>query len=386
MNYGTYSVTQYGGMIEDRQRLTAYTEALRAAITPGCTVLDLGAGFGFFAILACKYGAGRVIAVEPAGSIALGPEMARANGCADRIEFIQGVSQDLGPEYRADVIIADLRGVVPLYTQHIPTIADARARLLAPGGVLITQCDRLRCALISDETLAEETFRPWQANGMDLDLSAGSRLAVNAERKVYVTPDSVLSDTADFATLDYRTISDPDVCGRVTLTAARGAPAHGFLLWFDAELAGGQRFSNAPDQPKRTYGQLFLPFERPVVMAAGDTAEIELDFRLVHDGYNKTWKTRFARAGEADLKFSQSLALGDFVTPADLRRRSGAHVPRSTARLELDRYCLSRFDGATSQATIAREAMDRAPGRFATEAEALGYVATLAARYHDPGH
>lgn len=385
MSYGTYSLVQYGSMIRDELRLTAYAEALRSAITPGCTVLDLGAGFGFFSILACKYGAGRVIAVEPAGSITLGPEMARANGCADRIEFIQGVSQDLGPEHRADVIIADLRGAVPLFTLHIPTIADARARLLAPGGVLITQRDLLRCALISDETLSGETFRPWQVTPLDLDLSAGNRIAVNAERKAYVTPEAVLSDYGDLVTLDYRTITNPDLRTSVTLTATRRAPAHGVLLWFDAELAGGQGFSNAPDHPKRTYGQLFLPFERPVAMAEGDTAEIALDFRLVGDTYNKIWKTRFARAGEAELNFSQSSALAEFVTPADLRRRSGGHVPQSTARLKLDLYCLSRFDGATSQATIARDAMDRAPDRFATEAEALGYVAALAERYYDPG-
>lgn len=385
MSYGTYSLVQYGSMIRDELRLTAYAEALRSAITPGCTVLDLGAGFGFFSILACKFGAGRVIAVEPAGSIALGPEMARANGCADRIEFMQGPSQDLGPEHRADVIIADLRGNVPLYTLHIPTIADARARLLAPGGVLITQRDRLRCALISDESLAAETFRPWQSNTMGFDLSSGNRIAVNTEQRVHVKSEAVISDTADFVTLDYQTITEADVCGNLSLTATRAAPAHGVLIWFDAELAGGQGFSNAPDQPKRTYGQLFLPFERPVAMAEGDTAEIALDFRLAGDRYQKSWRTRFARVGEADLKFSQSTTLGDFVTAADLRRRSGAYVPQSNARLDLDRYCLSRFDGATPQTTIARDVMDRAPGRFATEAEALGYVAALAERYYDPG-
>lgn len=385
MSYGTYSITQYGRMIEDKQRMAAYTQALRSAITPGCTVLDIGAGFGVFSILACKLGAGRVIAVEPAGAVAMGPEMARANGCADRIEFIQGPSQDLGPEHQADVIIADLRGVVPLYTLHIPTIADARARLLAPGGVLITQRDHLRCALVSDEALAAETFQPWQSNDTGLDLSAGNRIAVNAERKVYIQPENLLSDTADFVTLDYQTITEPDVSSSFTLTASRAAPAHGLLVWFDTELAGGQGFSNAPDQSKRIYGQLFLPFERPVAMAQGDTARIDMDFQLAGDQYNKTWKTRFVRAGEADLSFSQSLALADFITADDLRRRSGGYRPQFSARLDLDQYCLSRFDGATSQATIAHDVMNRIPGRFATETEALGYVAALAARYYDPG-
>ncbi|WP_165775189.1 50S ribosomal protein L11 methyltransferase [Mameliella alba] len=362
----------------------ACAEALRSAITPGCTVLDLGAGFGAFSFLACRFGAGRVIAVEPASAIALGAEMARANGCADRIEFIRGVSQDLGPEVQADVILADLRGPVPLYTQHIPTIVDARSRLLAPGGVLITQRDHLRCALVSDEAIAGNTFRPWQANALNLDFSAGNRIAVNTEQKLFVGPEAVFSDTVDFATLDYHTITDPDVRDRVTLTAERAAPAHGLLVWFDAELTGGQGFSNAPGQPKRIYGHLFLPFERPVEMAEGDSSEIDLGFRLVGDRYEKTWKSRFLRAGKPDLKFSQSTALAEFITAADLRRRVGSYVPQPKADMDLDRHCLSRFDGATPLDTIARELVERAPGRFVTQADALAYAAALAERYHEP--
>lgn len=379
--FGAYSVLDYGGMVTEGPRVRAFAEALRRSITPGCTVLDIGTGFGFFAILACKYGAGRVIAVEPAEAISLGPEMARANGCADRITFVRGLSYDLGEESRADVILADLRGALPLFRKHIPTIADARARLLAPGGTLILQRDTLRCALAGSEKLAEIVFDPWDVNGFGLDLSAGRRMAVNSSRKMTVAPEALLSEPQDLLSIDYRTATEPNVAGTVTLTATRPATAHGALVWFDAELAGGQGFSNAPGQPALVYEQTFFPFDRPVEMAAGDTAEVALELRQSGDDYTYTWKTAVTRAGARDLRFSQSTALGEFVTPADLRRRSGAHVPQPGARLDLDRHCLSRIDGATPLDVIAEEARARAPRRFATAADALRYVADLAERY-----
>jgi hypothetical protein len=60
-----------------------------------------------------------------------------ANGYADRITFHQTLSSAITLPQPADVIVSDLRGVLPLMQHHIPAIVDARQRLLAPGGVLI---------------------------------------------------------------------------------------------------------------------------------------------------------------------------------------------------------------------------------------------------------
>ena len=61
-------------------------------------------------------------------------EIAAANGFADRIDFFQELSTEVELPERADVIVSDLRGVLPAYQHHIGAIADARERLLAPGG------------------------------------------------------------------------------------------------------------------------------------------------------------------------------------------------------------------------------------------------------------
>ena len=87
-----YSISDYGAMISDGVRMDAFVRALRGAVKPGAIVIDIGTGTGIFALLACRFGARRVYAIEPEDAIEVAREIAAANGCADRIEFIQAMS------------------------------------------------------------------------------------------------------------------------------------------------------------------------------------------------------------------------------------------------------------------------------------------------------
>jgi protein arginine N-methyltransferase 1 len=129
----TYTIGGHGAMLSDRVRMDAYEAALAATVRPGDVVLDVGTGTGIFALLACRMGARQVYAVEPGDSIHLGRAAARDSGYADRIRFIQGISTEIELPERADVMVSDLRGLIPLFEQHIPSVIDARERLLVPG-------------------------------------------------------------------------------------------------------------------------------------------------------------------------------------------------------------------------------------------------------------
>ena len=137
-----YSITNFGAMIADRTRMHAFAEAMRRVITPGSVVIDLGAGPGLFALLACRFGARRVYAIEPADVIQVAREIAAANGLADRIEFIQAMSTDATVPERADVIVSDIGGVMPWFQAHLPSIADARRRLLKQQPCKVRQRDQ----------------------------------------------------------------------------------------------------------------------------------------------------------------------------------------------------------------------------------------------------
>src|SRR5262249_51191425 len=136
-----YSLKGYGEMIADKVRMQAYARALRKAVRPGSVVVEIGTGPGVFAVLACQLGARRVYALESDPVIQVAREVAAANGYADRIEFIEDLSTNVTLPSRADVIVSDLRGLLPFFQSHLPSIVDARRRFLAPGGTLIPKQD-----------------------------------------------------------------------------------------------------------------------------------------------------------------------------------------------------------------------------------------------------
>src|SRR5579863_1019980 len=108
-----YSLSGYGEIIADRIRSEAYMQALRGAIRPGAVVMDIGTGPGIMAVLACQLGASRVYAIEPCEIIQLAREIAAENQCAHKIEFFEDLSTNVTIPVRADVIVSDLRGVLP---------------------------------------------------------------------------------------------------------------------------------------------------------------------------------------------------------------------------------------------------------------------------------
>lgn len=316
-----YSLSGYGKMIADRLRIEAYVRALEGAVTRDSVVLDLGAGTGFFALLACQLGARKVYAIEPSPAIEIAREMARDNGYRDRIEFIQALSTTVNIEERADVILSDLRGILPLFGQHIPTILDARSRLLAPDGILIPKRDRLWATLVTAPELYRQHLSPWEDEPYNLNLRAGRRFMVNTWRQTLFRVEQCLVEPQCWLTLDYATIENPNASAELSWTVERPGEACGLGLWFDTTLADGVTFSNAPGQPELIYKQAFVPWLHPVELAQRDRVVVKLQANLVKDDYIWRWQTRVFRAGDdTDLKaeFKQSTFLSQPISRSQL--------------------------------------------------------------------
>lgn len=300
-----YSLHFYGRMIADAPRMHAYAAALRRTVKPDSVVMDLGSGPGVFALLACKLGAGRVYAVEPCSVSGLAREAAEANGFADRIQFFESLSTEITLDERASIIVSDLRGVLPWFQQHIPSIIDARERLLARGGILIPNRDNVWAAVVDAADIYEELVAPWAANGFELDLSAGKRLITNNWRKTRVRPEQFLVKPVCWTTVDYYEINDPGVCADISWRAERNGTAHGVAVWFDSDLVEGIGFTNHPAERELIYGNGFFPFSEPVEVNEGDRITLRLAAKMVGDDYVWRWDTDFPK-----VSFNQSTFFG----------------------------------------------------------------------------
>lgn len=318
-----YSVSAYGKMIADDVRIDAYVAALRKAIRPGSVVVDLGSGPGLFALIACRLGAKRVYAVEPESVITIAREAAAANGFADRIEFLENLSTQITLPERADVIVSDLRGVLPWLGQHIPSIVDARERLLAPRGTLIPQRDSLWAAIVEAPERYEQLVSPWQNNKFDLDLSAATRRVTNTWQKAYIKPEQLLVEPVCWTTIDYYEVEDPNIRAEISWRVARGGTAHGICIWFDSDLIENIRFSNHPAAPEMIYGNAFFPFSEPVEVTKGSLVKVQLTAKLVGDDYIWRWDTDFFTGNDdarPKVSFKQSTFFGGPLSTAQLQK------------------------------------------------------------------
>jgi protein arginine N-methyltransferase 1 len=371
-------------MIADAPRMEAYGSALRQVVRPDSVVLDLGCGPGLFALLACRLGARRVYAVEPSDVIQLARETAAANSCSDRIVFLQDFSTQITLPEQADVIVSDLRGVLPWFQHHLPSISDAGRRLLAPGGILIPQRDTLWAAVVEAPDHYDKLVGPWEDNDCGFDLTAARKLVTNTWSKARVEPDQLLVEPVCWVEIDYYHLESPDIQAEIAGTATRRGTAHGLSVWFDSELTDGVRLSNRPGEPELIYGNALFPLSQPVEVTTGDRISVNLSANLVGDDYIWRWHTRIFSGDQTErLKadFKQSTFFGVPLSGAQLRKRAADFVPTLSEDGQVYALMLQLMDGQTPLEEIASRVSADFPAKHADSQKALSEVGDVSQRF-----
>jgi protein arginine N-methyltransferase 1 len=383
-----YGVGDYGAMIAHRARTNAYRHALERCVHPDSVVLDIGTGPGTFAFLAWRLGARRVIAVEPDDVIEVAREIAVANGVGDSIDFVQGVSTTLQFDEPIDLVVSDLRGALPLYGQHIPTIIDARTRLLAPGGAMIPIRDVIWATVVEEPKTYGRYLDIWRQIDDGLTFEVPRRMAANEWWTTRLECGQIMAAPLPWATLDYRVIEDPSIEGSLEFTIERAGTAHGVGAWFDAELIDGISFSGAPGETElaydTVYSNAFFPFAEPLEVSAGDMIIVDLHADLVGADYIWRWETSVRRRNElarVAVRFEQSSFFGRPVSRATLERAKATHVPTLTEEGRVLECLLARMSNGISLGDVAEELQRAFPARFATRQVALDFVARLSSKY-----
>jgi type II protein arginine methyltransferase len=267
--------TWHFSIVRDRARNQAYDAALRNAIFPGCTVLEIGTGTGLLAMMAARAGAARVITCEADPAIAAAArENVANNGFADRVTVVNKHSTALeladvgGP---ADILVSEIVSNDMLSEGTLPAHEDAVPRLLRPGGAVIPVRGRIRIALMDDGGTAQPDLGLVES----LDLSAFNRLR-RPYRDIPVDSASITvrSDATDLFALDFAHGPWRGERREIAVTS-HGGGVSGVVQWIALDLDDQEGYENHPGPGAAScWGAIFWPFARPVVSAPGESFTI----------------------------------------------------------------------------------------------------------------
>jgi SAM-dependent methyltransferase len=350
-------------MLGDRVRMDAYRRAIHEVVRPGDVVADVGTGSGILAFFAAQAGAIRIYAFEAGDVIEEARALAQRNGFAERIVFMQGMSDRLKLPERADVIVSEILGSFGLDENVLRFNLDARKRFLKPGGRLLPSALDLFLVPVESETL-------WKRAGVGLmsedfyglDFSTVRRDAASHRHNMDCSRGVAgLASPARIAQIDFIEVADTPPVYRTTYVVEKPGRLHGLVGYFRATLAPGIVLSTAPENEPTHWKQTFFPLENEVEVHAGDEIRCQITSIPYNDLSCWEWKTDVNRGGTEIARFSQSnlkVSKIDFIVGrTDFR-------PVLTSDGEIQREILSLCDGERSMREIAETILAAHPERY----------------------
>jgi precorrin-6B methylase 2 len=264
-------------MLRDSIRCKAFQRAINEIVTPGCIVLDIGAGTGILSIFAAQAGAKTVYAVEQTKIAEVATQIVAANGLSDRVKVLQGDMAAIQLPEKVDVIISEWLGGYGVDENLLPIVLQARDRWLKPGGKMMPASVIAWMAPVLDEQLERE-IHFWQSDpyGLNLDLIAeatGRQLqcACNHVKQKHLisTPQVMwetdsMTDTLENATQPFR--------AELEFIAERDGQFNALAAWFSATLSDQVLLRNGPSDPDTHWGRHIFP--------AGKTVEVEKGMKI----------------------------------------------------------------------------------------------------------
>lgn len=265
-------------LIADKVRNAAFHKALSQLIIPGKSIVaDIGAGTGLLGLMASKLGAKQVYLYETAAVAGVAAQILKANK-AKNCQLFACHSTEFQDPPKADIVVSETLGNYALEENIIATLADARARHLAPGGSLLPNRIEQFVAPVVKSRLHEE-LNVWDSAGAGLNLEIAKVMSFN---NVYVRQIKVgeLLDGGSSATvwdkIDLMKDARSTRKGEASWTASHPATIYGFAYWWSAHLTPGVALSTAPDAPATHWEQLYFPLLNPIEVSKNQSVSVAL--------------------------------------------------------------------------------------------------------------
>jgi SAM-dependent methyltransferase len=260
-------------MLADHVRNKAFYEALEKHVGRDSVVLDIGAGFGVWAITAAKLGAKKVVAID-SDELLMGviKKLAQDCGVGDRVHPICGYSTQIDLPREFDIVVSETIGFDGFDEAIVAVMSDARARFLKPGGVLIPASLSLGCKAVRYIEKPLPQALPFAFEHFDsLNRHAPIRLTTNDQRQLVFSGQIIeqlpLAGSASkpLITADLYQATVPfDLTQLAATWHADELPdalseVNGVLVWVESELAPGVLLSTLDTS---SWTPLLYRFER----------------------------------------------------------------------------------------------------------------------------
>ena len=366
MSYMKY----YRDLVAEGERNEAYRRAIHAVVKPGDSVLDVGSGLGTFSFFAADAGASVVWAVDVDPVVHVAKAIGRLNGYDDRVEFIRGWLPDVELPGKADVIIFEDFSTHFLGGREFRLLRAVHERHAAPGVRTVAQAGELRAAPVSSAALYGQVA-PFGAaeTAFGIDWSPSREYVTNTPHRIVIDPAALLAEGRSVGTVRLDEPPEPESAfGSAAWTSERDAAVHGLAYWFDLDVGGQQRLSNAPGVASGSWGHLFLPIDPPLEVRAGSQIRATVGWTTRADGAPGwlVWEVEVGEEQRTGHSFRSRPA-----SLADVAEGSPDSVPSLDRHGELELKVLALTDGTRSIRDIAGEMAAERGDLTQAEAERL---------------
>lgn len=284
-------------MLAHDARNRAYEAAIKARVSPGDIVLDVGTGSGLLAMMAVRAGAKHVYACELNPVLAAtAREIIDRNGFDNKITVIEKHSSQIviGEDMpvRADVMVTEIFDNGLVGEGALPTIAHAWQALLKPNAEVIPQRAVLKACLISSPHF-QSYHTVNEVCGFDLSPIAAlahplSYKDINYDFKTSGT-DTALSKPLTLFEWGFSQTPVQSFSVQLSVDALKNGNANAVRLWFDLHLGENIVFSTQNPHPQDHWRQVCQIIRAPLDVKKNSAVTLHasynryFDFKLTQD-------------------------------------------------------------------------------------------------------
>ncbi len=271
-------------MMNEKNRNQAYFDAIKAVVTDKSTVFEIGTGSGLLTMMAAKLGAKQVTTCESIPLIAeTAQQIIKDNKFEKTIKVIAkksidieiGAKEDM-PE-QADILVSEIFSSELLGEYVLPSLEDAKRRLLKPNGKVIPATGSIMIGLFTGDDIRKNLMVD-DSFGFNLQRfnSAVSKKRMIARNDLNI---ELLSDGIEAFSFDFENENDfPAQTKTLEVTVKTAGICYGLVQWMQLDMNGDKKimFENHPSQTSKVsnWQQCAYLFDMPINVKAGQVVVV----------------------------------------------------------------------------------------------------------------